>query len=224
MGELISTLVMLFITELTLGMSQCMLSWAPVLTFYVAGTAEGWREGLRATLVFSLARLLAYTVLGALAGGLGMRLLAYFREEALITWVKLGTAAFILLMGILILMGRNPHLHLCRYLSRHTLKNSTLSMALLGFSIGIVPYCASFLGILTYIAFVLKDLLLGALCGLFFGFGAALVTPLIVVGPLTGVIPKLFKSPLLLEVFRRASGGILLLFGIRLVLTILERL
>lgn len=198
-----------------------MLSCVPVLVLYVAGTTEGWRGGFKAALVFSLARLLAYTLLGALAGGIGIRLVAYFREEAFASWVQLGAGAFILLLGILIILGRNPHLHLCHYLSQHTLKNSTLSMALLGFLIGIAPYCAPFLGILAYIAFALRDIPLGALCGLSFGLGAALVTPLIVVGPLTGMIPKLFKSPLLLEVFRRASGVILLLFGIRLVLTMI---
>lgn len=224
MEGLISTLGALFVTGLTLGISQCMISWAPVLALYVAGTAEGWQAGLKAALVFSLSRLLTYTLLGALAGGIGMRLVTHFQEEAFIFWVQFGAVAFIFLLGILIIIGRNPHIRLCQYLSRHTLKNSTLSMALLGFLIGIVPYCAPFLGILTYIAFALRDIPLGALCGLAFGLGAALITPLLVIGPLSGILPKLFKNPLLLEVFRRASGIILLLFGIRLVLAIVERL
>lgn len=214
-----SSLGALFAMGLALGMSQCMLSCAPLLLLYVAGTAEGWKQGLRAALVFSLARVFAYTLLGALVGFLGMRLVDSFKGETFITGVQLVAGVFVLLLGILIMLGRNPQLHLCRYLSKHTLNNSVLSMGLLGFLIGVVPYCAPFLGILTYIAFAVRDSLLGALYGLFFGLGAALVTPLLVAGPVAALIPKLvFKSPLLLEIFRRASGAILVIFGIRIIL------
>lgn len=219
---MISTLGALLVMGLTLGVSQCTLSCAPLLILYVTGTREGWREGLKAALVFSLARLLAYILLGTLAGLLGMRLLAYFREEALITFVQLLAGALVLLLGLLIILGRNPHLRLCRYLSQHTLGNPFLSMGLLGFLIGIVPYCAPFLGILTYIAFGVEEPFLGALCGFSFGLGSTLLTPLIIAGPIAGLIPKLFfKHPFLLEAFKRASGVILLLFGIRLLSTIL---
>lgn len=224
MAELTSTLGALFVTGLTVGIGPCMLHCAPALAFYVTGTAVGWRPGLKAAITFSLARLSAHTLLGALAGGIGAHLVTHLREEAFVFWVQLGAAAFILLLGVLIIMGRNPRIHLCQYLSRHTLQNSTLSMALLGFLIGIVPYCAPFLGVLTYIAFALRDIPLGALCGLAFGLGASLITPLLIVGPVAGMLPKLFTSPRLLELFRRASGVILLLFGLTLALTAAGRL
>jgi len=216
---LIGTLGALFATGLALGVSQCMLTCTPLLVLYVAGTTGGWKEGLKAALAFSTARLLAYTLLSALAGFIGVRLVDYLREEAFTSWIQLAAGAFVLLLGILIMFGRNPQLHLCRYLSGRVLNNSILSMGLLGLLIGIVPYCAPFLGILAYIAFAVKDSLLGALYGLSFGLGAALITPLVVVGPLAATVPKLvFKSPLLLEIFKRASGVILLIFGTRLIL------
>lgn len=163
------TLGALFATGLALGMSQCMLSCAPLLVFYVGGRAGRWTEGLRAALVFSLARVLAYTILGALAGFAGVRLVEHFRQDSFIFLVQLIAGAFVLLLGILIMPGRNPQLHLCRLLSGRISNNSILSMGLLGFLIGIVPYCAPFLGILTYIAFTVKGALFGALCGLFLG-------------------------------------------------------
>jgi sulfite exporter TauE/SafE len=194
---LISSLTALFVTGLTLGVSQCLLSCTPMLVLYVAGTTDNWREGLKATLVFSLARLLAYVLLGTLAGFVGVHLVAYFREQAVITWIQLAAAAFVIL------------------------KNNILSMALLGFLIGIVPYCAPFLGILTYIAFTVRDPLTGALYGLSFGLGSALLTPLLIAGPLAGLLPRLvFKNSLILELFRRVAGVILLFFGIRLILNI----
>ncbi|HSW59085.1 MAG TPA: sulfite exporter TauE/SafE family protein [Dehalococcoidales bacterium] len=222
--DLFSTLGALFVAGLTLGVSQCLLTCAPMLVLYVAGTAEVWQAGFKAALVFSLSRLLAYTLLGALAGGIGMWFLAELQEEAYVHWIQLGAAVFIILLGILVIIGRNTRLHLCQFLSRYTLKNSILSMALLGFLSGIAPYCTPFLGILTYIAFDLRDLPLGALCGFTFGLGATLITPLLIVGPLAGALPRLFKSPLLLGIFRRVSGVLLLILGISLALTTIERL
>ncbi len=221
MEELTATLGALFITGLTVGMGSCVFACAPVVALYVAGSTDGWRAGLRATLAFSLARLSAYTLLGALAGAIGMTLVTSLQQQAIASWIQFGAAAFVILLGALIAIGHHPHMHLCHYLSRHTVQNSTLSMALLGFLIGIVPYCAPFLGILTYIAFALGDIPLGAMCGLAFGLGAALITPLLVVGPAAALLPRVFKTPVLLKVFRHASGGILLLFGIRMVLTTL---
>jgi len=97
-----STLAELFVAGLTLGVSQCMLSCAPMLLFYVAGTTDGWRAGLKATLVFSLARLIAYVLLGALAGFLGVHLVSYVKGETFIYWVQLAAGAFVLLLGYLL--------------------------------------------------------------------------------------------------------------------------
>ncbi len=218
MEQMTATMGAMFITGLTVGMSSCVFACAPVIALYVAGTSDGWRSGLRATVVFSLARLSAYTLLGALAGGIGMTLVTNLQQQALASWVQFGAAIFVILLGTLIAIGHHPHIRLCHYLNRHTVQNTTLSMALLGFLVGIVPYCAPFLGILTYIAFSLGNVSLGAMCGLAFGLGAALITPLLVVGPAAGLLPRVFKTPVLLQVFRHASGGILLLFGVRMVL------
>ena len=63
-----SDAIELFIAGLVLGASACMFYCVPILTLYVAGTREGWREGLKATLIFSFSRLLAYVLLGLVAG------------------------------------------------------------------------------------------------------------------------------------------------------------
>jgi len=216
MEGLASTLGALFVAGLTVGMGPCMLHCAPAVAFYVTGTADGWRAGLKAAVSFGLARLSAHTLLGALAGGIGMQLVNRLQEHAVASWVQLGAAAFVFLLGTLIVIGRKSKLNLCRFLSRYALENGTRSMALLGFLIGVVPYCAPFLGVLTYIAFALRDIGLGALCGLAFGIGASLVTPLLILGPAAGLLPKVFKTPVLLEILRRASGVLLLLFAVAL--------
>ena len=214
----------LFVAGLILGVSQCALTCGPLLVFYIAGAGQGCREGIKSTIIFSLSRLFAYTLLGAVAGLVGMSLVNLFEGGTFIFWIHIVTGAFIFLLGTLIILGKNPHLHMCQYLNRHTVDNSIVSMSLLGFLIGIVPFCAPFLGILTYIAMVDRNPLMGALHGFTFGIGAALITPLLIIGPLTGLLPKLFKTPFLLEVFNRLSGVILILFGIRLLFDVFGNL
>ncbi len=214
MEALLSTMGALFFTGLAVGIGPCMLHVGPAVAFYITGTALDWKAGLKAALVFSLARLSAHLLLGALAGGIGMRVVIYLEREIAVGWVQLGATIFILFLGTLIIFGHNPRFRLCQHFNRHTVQNSTLSMAMLGFLLGIVPYCFPFLGVLTYIAFELRDIFLGAICGFAFGLGASLITPLLIIGPAAGIFPRLFKSPLVLEIMRRASGGILILFGI----------
>ena len=70
----------------------------------------------------------------------------------------------------MVILGKEPRFHFCQALSQHTVNDSTKSMALLGFIVGVAP-CAPLLGILTYIAFSVKDSLLGAFYAFCFGFG-----------------------------------------------------
>lgn len=210
--------VELFMTGLALGVSQCIISCAPVLMLYVAGTKEGWREGVKATLTFSLSRLCAYTLLGLLAGVAGMLITDVLYQGDLTTYIWIGAGTFILLIGVLMMWGKEPRLHLCQILMKRTIKDSTISMGLLGFVVGIASYCAPFMGILTYIAFTVKDPLAGAFYGFCFGLGATIVTPLIAMGVLASILPRvLFNSPKILDIFRRSCGFLFLLLGARLI-------
>lgn len=210
--------VELFVTGLALGASQCVISCAPILVLYVAGTGQSWREGVKATLIFSLSRLSAYVLLGLLAGVAGMFITDALHDEGLATYVWIGAGIFISLVGILMLWGKEPRLHLCQILMRRTIKDSTMSMALLGFIIGIASFCPPLLAILTYIAFTVKDPLAGAFYGFCFGLGTAIVTPVIIIGILASILPRvLFSSPKVLDIFRRSCGFLFLLLGARLI-------
>jgi len=208
----------LFIAGLTLGASQCILSCVPMLTLYVAGTREGWKEGLKATLIFSFSRLFTYVLLGFLAGFSGMFLADFLQGPGFGSYLWVSAGAFVSLIGVLVILGKEPRFHLCRVLSQHTVNDSTKSMALLGFIVGVAP-CAPLLGILTYIAFSVKDSLLGAIYAFCFGIGTTIITPIVVLGVLSSVVPRLlFKNPKILDIFRRSCGLLLLFFGIRLIL------
>jgi len=189
-----------------------------MLVLYVAGTREGWREGLKATLIFSFSRLFAYVLLGFLAGFLGIFLTRLLQNQGFGSHLWISAGAFTSALGVLVILGKEPRFHLCRVLSQHTVNDSTKSMALLGFIVGVAP-CAPLLGILTYIAFSVKDSLLGAAYAFCFGLGASVITPIVVLGVLSSILPRLlFKSPRILDIFRRSCGLLLVFFGARLIM------
>lgn len=211
----------LFVMGIALGASQCVISCAPILGLYVAGTREGWRDSLRATLIFSLSRLFAYVLLGLLAGLFGDLIVSTLKHHNLALYLWVAAGAFISLVGIIIIWGKEPHLHFCQVLTRHTVNDSIKSMALLGLIIGITP-CAPLLAVLSYIATTAKSALVGAFYAFCFGLGPAIITPIIILGIVAGVIPKtLFKTPRTLDIFRRACGFLLLLLGARLLISVL---
>ena len=220
MLELVASLGGMFLAGLSMGSTACVLHCAPVL-FYVGGTADGWRQGLRSVLVFSFARLIALTVLGAFAGAIGGLFFSYLLVDTLATWLRSAAALIVILLGVFVLTGwglSKDAGRICRALVKARSRGGLGSMALLGFLIGLTPLCPVVMGLLNYVAFGLESSGLGALYLFTFGLGSALVTPLLVIGPLVGWTSRLFTSPVRLQWFRRASGAILLLFGMALIL------
>ena len=212
-----SVAIEMFTAGLVLGASQCVVSCVPMLALYVAGTREGWREGLKATLIFSFSRLFAYVLLGLVAGFSGTLLADFLQSPEFGSYLWISAGAFISLLGVLVILGKEPRFHFCRALSRHTVNDSIKSMALLGFIVGLAP-CAPLIGILTYIAFSVKNFLLGAVYAFCFGVGTAIITPIVVLGVLSSVVPRLlFKNPRILDIFRRSCGLLLIFFGARLI-------
>ncbi|MFP4612896.1 MAG: sulfite exporter TauE/SafE family protein [Spirochaetaceae bacterium] len=213
--ELFGTLGGVFVAGLSMGVTSCLVHCSPVM-FYIGGTAKGWREGFHSVLAFSVARLVSITALGALAGAIGGYLMTYLADGVVILWLRRAAALFVILLGVFILLGRSSKIdaiRICRALSNNALKKSAASMALLGFMVGITPFCPVFFGVLNYIAFGLENAGLGALYAFVFGLGSALITPLLAIGPLVGGTSKLFTSPKRLKAFRRVSGAVLLLLG-----------
>lgn len=207
----------LFTAGIVLGASQCVISCAPMLVLYVAGTREGWRDGLKATLIFSISRLFACVLLGFVAGFSGALLADFLQNPGFGSYLWISAGAFISLLGGLIMLGKEPRVHLCQPLSRHIVNDSTKSMALLGFIVGVAP-CAPLLGVLTYIAFSVKDPLMGAFYAFSFGVGTAIITPIVILGILSSVVPRLlFKNPRIFDIFKRSCGLLLLFFGARLI-------
>lgn len=205
----------MFLTGLTLGVGPCMLFCLPILIPFVAGTVDGWIEGLKAAIVFSLSRLMAYVLLGLVAGLSGEVLIGFLGRAEFGNYVWAIGGSFISLLGILILLGGESRLTFWRPLFGYPLKYGLGSLVLLGFIVGVTP-CATLLGILTYIALSVRTPMAGAYYSLCFGLGAAITTPITLLGMIAGGAPRLiFRTTKVREVFKRSCGLILVLLGAR---------
>ena len=209
-----NTSIELFIIGLTVSFGPCLLFCSPLILPYIAATKKGWREGLKSVLIFTLSRLVAYTILGLLAGLLG-RLLTE-KLHRFDYWLFILGGLFVALLGILIVFGKDPQRRLCQVLRRCTVDSETGGLILFGLTVGLLP-CLPLLGVLTYIALRATSFWQGALYGFSFGVGQ-LVSPLILFGVLASSLPAiLIKSQRTLSFFRSACGFLLFLAGVQLI-------
>lgn len=204
----------LFITGVSLSWGPCFSFCAPVLLPYIAGTQKGWRNGLKLSLVFSLARIVPYVILSLISAGLGQYLIRMFYQAKGSLLIQICTGVFIVILGLVVVMGKSTHPGLCTpFLKKLTPQKGIWQVLVLGLLIGAAP-CLPLFGVLLYIAFNATCLMQGAFLGLAFGLGT-LVSPVIFFGPLVAGLPRLLeKEPRLYKIFSLACGLILIYLGI----------
>lgn len=211
-----STTVELFIIGITVSFGPCLAFCSPVILPYIAATRQGWREGLRTTLLFLFARLVAYCLLGLLAGLFGRLLTEWLRQFGYLVFLVGGL--FISLLGLLIIFGGDYHHHFCQVLRSYAVDNSIKGPILLGLTVGILP-CLSLLGVLAYIALQAQNLWQGGFYGFAFGVGK-FISPLIPLGILASALPTgLIKNHRIYGFFSRLCGFILFLIGVNLIVS-----
>ena len=209
-------LIELFMIGITMAFGPCLFFCTPIVLSYIAGTQDSGRKGFKSVLIFSLSRAFIYVLLGLLAGFLGRMLTTTLDKYSLPIYIIGGT--FISLSGILILLGKNPNLHLCQILRKYTVEDNIRNTIILGIIIGLLP-CTPLLGILVYISLTSKNLWQGALLGLSFGIGT-IISPLIIFGIVVSSLPKkIIKNPKIFEIFKKACGFLLFLFGVQLIVS-----
>lgn len=207
----------LYMTGLALGLSTCLVCTAPLLGLYIGGTGKGWKEGLRAFFVFSLARLFGCTLLGCLAGivkGLVISLVETYYIVGAVLWGMAGL--FLCLMGGTLIYGKEPRIPLLQLLRSHLVKSSHYGLAGLGVIVGISISCPVAVGAFTYIVFNVNSWLLGAFYGFSFGLGVVSSMPLLAIGISAGAIAKALKNPKTHGIFKKVCAGLLLVFGVQL--------
>lgn len=208
-------LAFFFVQGLAVGSGPCFLSCAPLVLPFLAGTKGDWGAGLRAVLIFGLARVVIYTLLSGVVGYIGAYLFQLFYSQSWSNVVWSIAALFIIISGTLMLGGRRFNNPFCAYLQRETLDNKAGSLVMLGVIVALAP-CLPLLAVLTEIMFLAEKFYQGWLYGLAFGLGT-LISPLLLLGV---IVPKLPVRPSVLNAvcgfLLIAAGLYLLVFRIKM--------
>lgn len=208
-----------FMLGLTLSWGLCLSFCSPVVVPYIGATQKNWLDGLKVSLAFSLSRIAAYITLSVISARLGQYLIQKFYSGQASAIIPLATGGLITLLGIIILLGRSPYFCLCPGGSKFS-GQGIREMALLGLLVGFAP-CLPLIGLLAYIAFNARGILEAALLGLTFGLGT-LISPLLLLGPLTGSLaPLLAKRPAISKIIQRACGLVLIYVGTGMLMKVL---
>ena len=206
----------LFITGFLLGWGPCLVYCTAILAPYLAGTKTGWKEGLLSSVVFSAGRLIAYMLLGAVAGFSGRIFSSLYMTGNFSVYAQLAGGLFVFLLGLTIIMGKGKSISLCKYINKH----NNESLFLLGILIGLAP-CAPLMGSLVYILLKSGNIIEGAVYGLSFGLGTSL-SPVLIIGAAAGFLPKrVILNQKFYNWFQRACGVVIIYFAVRLLLPIL---
>jgi len=221
----------------------CFLTCAPVLITYIAGSKTcptaresisgrraypsasdiragsrgGTAEVFKDIFTFLSGRLLAYLLLGALAGLSGV-VLKKFTSSSISPYLQPLAGAVTILFAIILFTGKSSDGCACPTASGKMLNFGGIFA--FGFLIGVSP-CAPLLALLFDITLMSKGLLDGIFYTLFFGLGtflSGLITVGVIAGLLTRVSAAFVKSKTAAIIFRTVCALLLLALGLGLIL------
>jgi len=201
--------VELFIAGLTLGFGPCFLFCGPIIFSYIFAKGLNHKRGLLFTVIFSLGRIIAYSILGLIA-------------VAFVSTLGIQKNIFKQIAGVIILLmlpiyDLAKDNKLCNFFQRSFGKNIKTNSFLLGVFIGLTP-CAPLVGILTYIACKSENIFYGFFNGFVFGLGT-LFSPLIFVGLFSGLFTSyISKTGKFFLIFKIIANIALVYFGVKLLL------
>ena len=182
-----------FVMGITMGFTACLLTCAPLMSAYVIGTKSSWHDAFKQTILFSAGKLLGYMSLGAVSGFSGKmleRIERYIFQDNYVYYSELLIGiSFIILAVYLALKKDKVHSDGCK-IRKHGWDKGLL---VIGFLIGISP-CPPLIIMYTTISLLTRTIVEGTLYGLIFGLGN-FVSPLLLVGPLTGILGKYVYTP-----------------------------
>lgn len=212
--ESFTALTPVFLLGLSLGLTACAATCLPFIGTYVLGKAEGRRSGMIDAGLFLSGRMIAYTALGALAGGFG----AWFVKHLADGYGNLVIGIASLLSAVLLLDRSTTSHAACG-----TLQSKALSPLLMGVALTLIP-CAPLATLLASAA-AGNSLAHGALMGLVFGMGT-LLTPMLVLIPATASLAERLRidQPWVAALLRHLAAGVLVMIGLRRIAAVDESL
>lgn len=206
----------LFVWGILFGSGPCLASCGPILISYAAGTKKDTFKSFLMYALFSVSRITVYVVLSLFIYFLGKFTVDKFLG-GISKYLFIGGGIFIILIGLLMILGKRWEYPLCSFLGKRILEQDKKSIVALGLIIGLLP-CGPLLAVLSYIGLVSKSWMGSLLYGAAFGAGTFL-SPLLLVTITTGFIAKLLKNRNL--VFGRligiVCGLIIILLGAQLI-------
>jgi thiol:disulfide interchange protein DsbD len=205
-----------FLLGLSFGMGPCLASCGPLLISYAAGTNSNSAKSLWIYILFSLSRIFVYLALGVSIFMFGQMFVGYALESYSRYFYIFG-GIFLILVGFLIILGRDLNYKFCKKMQSFFLQNDTKTVITLGLIIGIVP-CAPFVSVLSYIGLVSKTWLDSLTYSLSFGLGT-LVSPLLLLLFFAGLIPKIIiQRARFNRIFNSICGLIIIFLGVKLII------
>ena len=196
----------------------CFLTCAPVLITYIAGSKRRWAEVYIDIFTFLSGRLLAYLLLGALAG-LSGAVLKKFIGSSFSSYLQPLAGTVTILFAIILFTGKSGISCVKDPTARGKILNYGGIFAF-GFLIGISP-CAPLLALLFDITLMSKGLLDGIFYTFFFGLGtflSGLITIGVIAGLLTRIPTAFIKSKTAGIIFKAACAILLFVLGLSLIL------
>jgi sulfite exporter TauE/SafE len=218
MTSTLATYLQIFGIGFSFGLvGPCFLTCTPVLITYIAGSKRSLAEAFKDIFTFLSGRLIAYILLGALAG-LSGAVLKKITGLPLSPYLQPLAGVVTMLFAIILLTEKGGASCACP-----TAKGKILNFGgifAFGFLIGVSP-CAPLLALLFDIALMSKGLLDGIFYALFFGLGtflSGLITIGVIAGLLTRVPAVLIKSRTAAVIFKTLCALLLLALGLGLIL------
>jgi len=209
------TIAGFFFLGLSFGFGPCLGSCGPLLISYIAGTEKNTFKSVITYVLFSLSRIFAYFVIGILIFYTG-ELIAGKLFGSLSKYIFISGGGFILLVGILMILGKKMEFGVCKFFPGNILERDKLSIVLLGFIIGFLP-CASLIAVFSSAGLMSKSLFLFLLYIASFGIGT-FFSPLLVLAIFAGLIPRLLnKNFIIVRIFNSVCGLILMVLGAGLI-------
>ncbi|MDH4283983.1 MAG: sulfite exporter TauE/SafE family protein [Gallionellaceae bacterium] len=200
-----TTFFAIWLLGLSLGLTACTVTCLPFMGTWVLGRGGSQTQALYDTGLFVAGRIIAYSLLGAIAGGAGMWLSQAMRGgtgNAVIGLVSIAA-------GLWLLRAEKPHSP-CSTV-RHS---GSMPPLLMGFSLSLTP-CAPLASLLAVCASA-GSIRLGMANGMMFGLGAAL-TPLLILLPLISLFGKSLRDnrEWITRWVRWGAAAVLVLLGVK---------
>ena len=205
----------IFLMGLIVGWGPCFTHCALILLPYIAGIHKGWRESLKATLIFSLAKIIPYIILSLIAASLGNLMVRCYYESSLSIIVFLIISLLLIISGLFLMVGGASKFSFCDKVKDKFLVRKRKGLILLGLLVDFSP-CIPLFGVLAYIAYESKTILDGLILGSCFALGN-LLSPLILLGVLAGgMLSFALRKPIVNKIINIILGSFLIYFGIRI--------